>query len=147
VAGELLATGWPLAALIAGGVSLFAGEHDKARRLLERVEVNEHVPVYAQWGPLISAVLKSGRSTQPSAELLHFCGHADPWAAEWMAAYYTLIGNNEEAMVWIKTAIDRGFTNDRWWAELNPIMAPHRDNPEFTTLIASARRIRETEPV
>jgi hypothetical protein len=64
-----------------------------------------------------------------------------------MAAYYTLVGDNAEALSSIKTAVDRGFTNDRWSSELNPLMAPHRENPEFKTIISRARRIRETEPV
>lgn len=147
VAHELLATGWPLADLIAGGVFLFADDRARAIEHLGRVQVNEHMPVYAEWGPMVVRLLQTGAVTSPSPALLQFCAHADPWAAEWMATYYALAGDRDEALKWVGTAIDRGFTNDRWWSELNPIMARYRDNAEFEALIARARHMRETEPV
>lgn len=45
------------------------------------------MPVYAEWAPMIVKLLRSGALTEPSPALLHFSAHADPWAAEWMAAY------------------------------------------------------------
>jgi hypothetical protein len=64
-----------------------------------------------------------------------------------MATYYALAGDRDEALRWVGTAIDRGFTNDHWWGELNPIMAPYRIDAGYQALIARARQVRETEVV
>lgn len=146
-AQALVATAWPLADLIAGGIYLFAGERALALEHFRRSPVNEHMPVYAQWGPLVVQLLEGRTPLPPTPELTDFCANADPWAAEWMATYWALAGDKTEALRWVGIAIDRGFTNDRWWSELSPIMAPFRGDAEFQALVARARRIRETEPV
>jgi lipopolysaccharide biosynthesis glycosyltransferase len=105
------------------------------------------MPVYGEWAPMIVKLLRSGKFTQPSPALLHFCAHADPWAAEWMAAYYALAGDRAAALQWMGTAVDRGFTNDRWWSELHPIMSRYRDDAEFQALVERTRDTGQTEPV
>ena len=86
------------------------------------------------------------QAPQLSTELADWMNNSDDRAA-WVADLYAHGNDRDRALHWMGIAIDRGFTNDRWWAEWDPFMVRYREDPEFRALVAKAREIRVSEPV
>jgi serine/threonine protein kinase/tetratricopeptide (TPR) repeat protein len=70
---------------------------------------------------------------------------ADHDAPYWLASAYVMLGERDEALKWLETAINLGNENLPWF-ESNPLWEPLHDDPRFISLM---NRIREgrAEPV
>jgi len=54
-------------------------------------------------------------------------------------------GDHEGALRWLENAIRRGFTNHRFLAERDTLLAPLREDPRFKELMDEARRRSPSE--
>ena len=142
--GDLLATRWPLADFLAGVHFLYAGEFDQAVRYFDRVPTDGSLAAWTQFAPAFLAAFGAQGSSAPqlSPKLLEVFRHVDPAAAVNAAEFYALTNQREQSLYWMGFAIERGFTNDRWWAEQDPVMARYRGDAEFEALITRARQLR-----
>lgn len=61
------------------------------------------------------------------------------YLAYYLADGYALIGHRDEALKWLRTAIDGGFINYPVIAKLDPFLEPIRNDAEFGTLAEHAR--------
>jgi hypothetical protein len=50
-----------------------------------------------------------------------------------------MLGDADSALDWLENAVELGFLNHRYLAEIDPILAPLRGDPRFRALIARAR--------
>ena len=56
-----------------------------------------------------------------------------------LATVFACIGDTEEAMTWLTQAVSWGFSNHRFLAEHNRLLAPLRGDPRFEALMEKAR--------
>jgi adenylate cyclase len=59
--------------------------------------------------------------------------------ARTIADGYSLIGHNDEALRWIRIAMDRGFTNYPFLAKHDPLLANVRSDPRFPELMREVK--------
>ncbi len=64
--------------------------------------------------------------------------------AVWVGGLFALLGAPDQALHWMRIAIERGFTNERWFTELDPFLTQYRDDPDYLALIARAKELRES---
>jgi len=57
-----------------------------------------------------------------------------------LAGGYTLLGQHDNAMRWLTTAVERGFINYPFLNAHDPLLADLRSRPAFTTLMDDVRR-------
>jgi TolB-like protein/cytochrome c-type biogenesis protein CcmH/NrfG len=59
-------------------------------------------------------------------------------ATYWVASFYAMAGENEEALRWLERAIDIGNRNHLWF-EIDPNLEPLRDDYRFAGVLEKAR--------
>ena len=52
-----------------------------------------------------------------------------------LAECYALIGDREEAIQWLRNAVDGGFLNPPFFSEIDPFLQPIREDPGFHELM------------
>lgn len=52
-----------------------------------------------------------------------------------LAECYALLGELDEAVEWLRNAVDGGFLNPRFFSEVDPFLEPIRALPEFQELM------------
>ena len=57
-----------------------------------------------------------------------------------LAGGYTLLGQHDNALRWLTTAVERGFINYPFLNAHDPLLADLRSRPAFTTLMDDVRR-------
>jgi hypothetical protein len=55
------------------------------------------------------------------------------------ASVFALAGLNDRALDWVQYAIDDGFSNYPWLAEVDPFLARLRGNPRFEEMLRRAK--------
>lgn len=86
--------------------------------------------------------LKSGQtslqaapsSKSPSATTRRGIWREDPWVLYNVACVYALLGQTEQAVDCLESAVDQGM-GERHWFENDPDLASLRDNPRFKALL------------
>ncbi len=59
--------------------------------------------------------------------------------SSYVACAYVMLGDADSALDWLENAVDLGFLNHRYLAEIDPVLAPLRGDPRFQALMARAR--------
>jgi len=57
----------------------------------------------------------------------------------WLTDSFALMGDTDNALRWLESAIELGFVNHRFWSEIDPFLAPLRTEPRFQALMSRAR--------
>jgi serine/threonine protein kinase/Flp pilus assembly protein TadD len=135
-----LAGAEPMAKMWAGMISAHAGREEQACRLLRQAAASGEA--WSVGGAVWDAALRQDREA--------FCRAVadNPWLelakmdkefSWWLADSFALMGDTEDALRWLESAIDLGFTNHRFWSEIDPFLAPLRSDPRFQALMDRAR--------
>ena len=135
-----LAGAEPMAKMWAGMISAHAGREEEACRLLRQAAASGEA--WSVGGAVWDAALRQDREA--------FCRAVadNPWLelakmdkefSWWLADSFALMGDTEDALRWLESAIDLGFTNHRFWSEIDPFLAPLRPDPRFQALMNRAR--------
>jgi TolB-like protein/Flp pilus assembly protein TadD len=138
----------PVADLWLGVCLVYAGRSDEAAAPLDRAAA-AGVGIFSATATCVRAMV-SGDGEAVRAVL------ADPGTREalemttelsWVvAAASATFGDLDEALYWLSRAIDMGFINHRFFAEVDPFLAKLRGNPRFEELMERAReKQREIE--
>jgi serine/threonine protein kinase/Flp pilus assembly protein TadD len=88
-------------------------------------------PLYAE------ALCALGRTDEARAQLtdrVKQVAAADHDAPYWLASAYVMLGEYDESLHWLETAINLGNENLHWF-EANPLWEPLRDDPRFLKLM------------
>jgi serine/threonine protein kinase len=135
-----LAGAEPMAKMWAGMISAHAGREEEACRLLRQAAASGEA--WSVGGAVWDAALRQDREA--------FCRAVadNPWLelakmdkefSWWLADSFALMGDTEDALRWLESAIDLGFTNHRFWSEIDPFLAPLWSDPRFQALMDRAR--------
>jgi serine/threonine protein kinase/tetratricopeptide (TPR) repeat protein len=138
----------PVADLWLGVCLLYAGRSDEAAAPLDR-SAAAGVGIFSAAATCVGAMVSGDR--EAIRVVL-----ADPGTREalemtteltWMvAAASASVGDADEALYWLSRAIEMGFINHRFFAEVDPFLAKLRGDPRFGDLMARAReKEREVE--
>ncbi len=63
-----------------------------------------------------------------------------------VAQGYSVLGRTDDALRWLRRAVDRGFLHHRFFGEVDPLLAPLRDDPRFKAILDQARTAAEAFP-
>lgn len=130
-------------------VALFRkGDPETAREIFEEVlaghpEMDGIRPLYAE------SLIALGEEEAARAQLterVKQVAAADHDAPYWLASAYVMLGENDEALRWLETAINLGNENFPWF-ESNPLWEPLRDDPRFMNLMQRIESGRVANPV
>ena len=135
-----LAGAEPMAKMWAGMISAHAGREEEACRLLRQAAASGEA--WSVGGAVWDAALRQDRKAfrravadNPLLELAKM----DKEFSWWLADSFALMGDTDEALRWLESAIDLGFTNHHFWSEIDPFLAPLRPDPCFQALMNRAR--------
>jgi serine/threonine-protein kinase len=116
----------------------YRGEPTKAAEILE--EVLEQHPQLDGIRPIYAGFLSElGFNEEARAQLtdeVKKTADTDHDVAYWLASAYAMEGEREEALAWLRRAIQLGNENKAWF-ERNPQWESLRDDPEFQQILNS----------
>jgi eukaryotic-like serine/threonine-protein kinase len=126
----------PLIQTFRARVLYYRGEVDAATRILE--QVLEHHPKMDGIRPILATCLVAqGRQSEARAQLsdkVREVAAADHDIAYWLGSAYALLGNADEALQWLGTAIKLGNENYLWF-QSDPNWSSLHDDRRFQQLI------------
>ncbi len=126
---------WPLAPVLAASTLIHTGEFAEGLELLQRVDFTQPLPVWAENMAIARFALARQEIPSPSERLLHYAARSNPTTAWGVSASYAFARDRARTLEWVRIAVQRGFTNRRWWLELNPTTEWLRDDPEFRAIV------------
>jgi len=138
----------PVADLWLGVCLVYAGRSDEAAVPLDRAAA-AGAGIFSATATCLGAMVSGDREAMRAVL-------ADPGTREalemvteltWMAAAASAtVGDLDEALYWLSRAIEMGFINHRFFAEVDPFLAKLRGDPRFEALMERAReKQREIE--
>lgn len=134
--------GNPMARLFYVWVLLLNGRDDEIPPIVESFpdEVRDTVP--ARVASFVAAALIARRRGTPMPVVtpaIEAAAHGTDVFARILAGGYALAGLSDSALHWLEVAIDRGFINYPFLAELDPSLENIRREPRFSALMSVAR--------
>jgi serine/threonine-protein kinase len=138
----------PVADLWLGVCLLYAGRSDEAAAPLDRAAA-AGVGIFSATATCLEAMVSGDREAVRAVLADPETREALEMATEltWIvAAASATVGDLDEALYWLSRAIDMGFINHRFFAEVDPFLAKLRGDPRFEELMERAReKQREIE--
>ena len=138
----------PVADLWLGVCLVYAGRSDEAAAPLDRAAA-AGVGIFSATATCVGAMVSGDREAVRAVLADPGTRDALAMATEltWMAAAAAAtVGDLDEALYWLSRAIEMGFINHRFFAEVDPFLAKLRGDPRFDELMERARaKQREIE--
>ncbi|MFQ3582301.1 MAG: protein kinase [Chloracidobacterium sp.] len=131
----------PFASMVLGQVLYYQGRHEESartfRELFERnPDLHAFRPIYAL-GFVIEGLPDRARSLINDA--VREIANADGDAAYWLATLYAALGDDADALHWLRRAIALGNENYPWFIS-NPDWAHLRETPAFQAIVEPIRQ-------
>src|SRR3989440_1175678 len=138
--GAVLEPDHPLIKAFRAQVLFYRGEHVKAAEILE--QVLEQQPQLDGIRPIYSGFLSALGFNEEAREQLNDevkkTADTDHDVSYWLASAYAMEGERDEALRWLRRAIELGNENKPWF-ERNPSWDSLKDDPEFQQIIGSIK--------
>ena len=137
--------GWPT---MLAQIQAMAGDRAGALRTVRSYAVEPQSGGLLALSQVMAAALQGERGTVERLVTLEFRDLMwnDFQYAHMMAQSYCLLGDRDEALCWLTRAVERGFVHHRFFAEVDPLLAPLREDGRFRALMETARRRAEEFP-
>jgi eukaryotic-like serine/threonine-protein kinase len=139
--GAALEPDHPLIRTFRARVLFYRGEIEAARRLLEQVLENH--PKMDGIRPILATCLAAQGKREEALEQLtdkvKEVAAADHDIAYWLGSVYALLGDDQEAIHWLRAASRLGNDNYPWFKS-DPNWALLRSNPEYQVLLGQIER-------
>ncbi len=128
----------PLIKTFRAQVLFYRGEQVKAAEMLEQVleqqpQLDGIRPIYAHF---LSALGFSDEAREQLTDEVKQTANTDHDVSYWLASAYALEGERDEALKWLRRAIELGNENKPWFAR-DPNWDSLRDDPEYQEIINS----------
>jgi tetratricopeptide (TPR) repeat protein len=121
---------------------LYAGQDDGAARTLSHL-AQSGAGIWADIGAVFSPMIRRDRDATDRAlarsPAFLSVARADRVLSWWLADGFACLGDWDATLDWLGTAISLGFCNHRFWAKVDPLLAPLRGDPRFEVLMEKAR--------
>ena len=120
------------------------GRHDEVLALTGRIEQDQRPTIDHRCALFCRHALAGEREKALSwmSPEAFATSRRDMQYSWWVACGYALLGDADSALDWLGNAVERGFLNHRYLAEIDPILAPLRGDSRFQALIARAKHLR-----
>jgi serine/threonine protein kinase/tetratricopeptide (TPR) repeat protein len=144
-AGASVEPDHPLIRTFRAQVLYYRGEHVKAAEILEQVleqqpQLDGIRPIYATF---LSALGFNEEARAQFTDEVKKTADTDHDVAYWLASAYAMEGERDEALKWLRRAIELGNENKPWF-EKNPSWDSLRNDPEYQEIIESIKN--QSEP-
>src|SRR5207237_3686699 len=138
--GAVLEPDHPLIKAFRAQVLFYRGEHVKAAEILEQVleqqpQLDGIRPIYATF---LSALGFNEEARAQLTDEVRKTADTDHDVAYWLASAYAMEGERDEALRWLRRAIELGNENQAW-LEHDKNWNSLRDDPEFQEVIGTIR--------
>ncbi len=131
----------PFATMVLGQVLYYQGRHEESARTFR--ELFERNPDLHGFRPIYGlAFVIEGQPDRARAlinDAVREIANADGDAAYWLATLYAALGDDEDALYWLRRAIALGNENYPWFIS-NPDWARLRENPAFQAIMEPIRQ-------
>ena len=120
------------------------GRHEEAFALVDRAGKDEQLSICHRQALLWRYAFVGEREkalSWLSPEAVQTC-RRDFQYSWWVACAYVMLGDTDEALDWLENAIELGFLNACYLAEIDRTLAPLREDPRFQALMVRARRMQ-----
>ena len=135
----------PVAHWMYGSILARNGRIDEAAEVFAALEANPAAGTFARLGAMLRRALAGDREGTLAAvtpELVE-AAKAD-WEGSWeVASSCALVGAADDALEWLRNAVDRGYLNYRFLAIHDPLLENLRGDERFIALMAEARERHE----
>jgi TolB-like protein/tRNA A-37 threonylcarbamoyl transferase component Bud32/Tfp pilus assembly protein PilF len=121
--------GWTLA---------YAGERDEARRVLASIQHPMFGPAGQCFAHALAGEREAAHRILSTERKEQFAGVE--FLARMVGTALGLLGEPGEAVEWLERSARLGFTNYRFFAQLDPLLAPLRGRPEFEAFLKGMRQ-------
>ena len=121
---------------------VYAGRVGEAMEVLEPIEKVAAWGLYLQIPRLLSFALKGQRHRVDEVATGKFreAAKRDCVVSCMVSGVYAMLGDREEALYWVETAVDHGFINYPYLSQYDPLLARLRDEPRFQKLMERVKR-------
>ena len=119
-----------------------AGEREEAIGIFEAESVALQDSPYGLISLFFSHALRHDAAGAAKAvtPLLEKAAHWTEYLALFLADGYALMNQHDKALYWLRSALERGFINYPYLAEIDPYLKSLRGEPEYATLLERVRR-------
>jgi tetratricopeptide (TPR) repeat protein len=116
---------------------VYAGRVGEAMEVLEPIEKVAAWGLYLQIPRLLSFALKGQRHRVDEVATGKFreAAKRDCVVSCMVSGVYAMLGDREEALYWVETAVDHGFIHYPYLSQYDPLLAKLRDEPRFQKLM------------
>ncbi len=114
-----------------------AGRVGEAMEVLEPIEKIDAWDLYVQTSRLLRFALKGqkNRFEEVATSKFREAAKRDCVLSCMISGIYAMLGDREEALDWVETAVDHGFINYPYLSQYDPSLAKLRDDPRFQKLM------------
>jgi TolB-like protein len=119
----------------------YAGQSEEGARVLEEAG-RATGGFWTEWSAAMALAMRGNREAAARAlvsPVLLATADLHPELAWWMADAFARVGNADAALRFLARAIDLGVWNHGWWSQVNPAVAPLRNDPRFVALMERAK--------
>lgn len=144
-ARDQLAPEQPFAGWWVAQICAYAGENEQAYNEFKKVALSDFSP----WNDLCKLFQLAMESNRIGVkEHIKTSGISnfsltDEYYPLFIANALSLVGEYDEALIWLKRSVDWGFSNYKFLAEYNRFLEPMRNNPKFLEIIVQALKQQE----
>ncbi|MGB6339976.1 MAG: protein kinase [Candidatus Aminicenantaceae bacterium] len=127
----------PIAQWFYGWSLIFAQRSDEAFAIIDKLAEDFPSTVFATYGLFIKNALegKKAEALQLITPELEATAKGVEYHSRDMAHGYALLGEKDKALEWLENAVDRGFINYPFIAEIDPFFVSLRDEDRFKKLL------------
>ena len=142
---DKMAPGEPFVGWWIAQMAAYAGDTEVAYSEFKRIALSDSLP-WKEFCILFQLALDSDRKgviEHLQKSMIYDISKTDEYFPLFIANALSLVGEYDEAVIWLRRAVDWGFSNYKFLSEHNRFLEPLRTDPRFKEIIAQARKQHE----
>ena len=142
---DKMAPGEPFVGWWIAQMAAYAEDTEAAYSEFKRIALTDSLP-WKEFCILFQLALDSDRKgviEHLQKSMIYDISKTDEYFPLFIANALSLVGEYDEAVLWLRRAVDWGFSNYKFLSEHNRFLEPLRTDPRFKEIIAQARKQQE----
>ena len=119
-------------------IFLYAGQKEQSIDLFNRMSTDGTGIMSAMANMWLAGINADAAGVIRHAVALEEYGSRDKEISWLIADSHAMAGQYDKALHWVRNAVELGFINTRFFANINPNLAPLRNDPHFQMLMEKA---------